>query len=183
MTERSTTRHRGAGATTRAARAVLALGALATLAACGGDAEPTEPPPAPDAVAAYEQARQDVLAAVQDVYGADGWTVDDGPGAQEQPDGRCVVFLPDAKLREEVADPYDLLADVPDVIAPVLAEHGLGEPSDVVYPEHGGSAYVETEDAAGWSVRVTVDGDLVRLDASGPVDLDPCDAAGLPEVG
>ncbi|MCO7274807.1 MULTISPECIES: hypothetical protein [Cellulosimicrobium] len=182
MTEQATTPRRGA--TTRTAGAVLALGALATLAACGGDAEPTEPPPAPDAVAGYEEARQDVLAAVQDVYGADGWADDDGgASATAQDDGRCVVFLPDARATPGGADAYGLLADVPDAIAPVLDEHGFGAPSGVVEAEHGGSASVEAEDPAGWSVRVTADGDLVRLDVSGPVDLDPCDEAGLPELG
>lgn len=180
MRERATTRRRGA-ATTRAAGTALALGALATLAACGDDADPTEPPPAPDAVTTYDQARQDALDALQDVYGTDGWTVDDGPGATEQPDGRCVVFLPDAKATPGGADAYALLADVPDALAPVLDEHGFGEPSDVVEAEHGGSASVEAEDPAGWSVRVTADGDVVSLDVSGPVDLDPCDEAGLPE--
>lgn len=183
MTERTTTRRPGASTPRHAAGAVLALGALATLAACGTDAGPTDPPPAPDAVPAYEVARQDVLAAVQDVVGDEGWTVDDAPSATPQDDGRCVVFLPDASTTRDDAAGYDLLEDVPDAIAPVLAEHGFGEPSDVVHPEHGGSAYVEAEDPAGWSVRVTADGDVVNLDVSGPVDLDPCDEAGLPELG
>lgn len=181
MTEQATTRR--VGTTTRAAGVVIALGALATLAACGDD-EPTEPPPAPDAVTAYEQTRQDVLAAVQDVYGTDGWTDDDGGAtATAQDDGRCVVFLPDARATPGGDDAYGLLADVPDAIAPVLDEHGFGEPSDVVEAEHGGSASVDATDPAGWSVRVTADGDLVRLDVSGPVELDPCDEAGLPELG
>ncbi|GEM_PF-2297498 len=182
MTEQARTRRRGA--TTRAVGAVLALGALATLAACGGDAEPAEPPPAPDAVTGYEETRQDVLAAVQDVYGADGWAEDDGgASATAQDDGRCVVFLPDASTTRAGGEGYDLLADVPDALAPVLDEHGFGEPTDVVEAEHGGSASVEAEDPAGWSVRVTADGDVVRLDVSGPVDLDPCDEAGLSELG
>jgi len=180
MTEQATTRREGA--TTRAAGAVLVLAALATLAACGAD-DPAEPPPAPDAVAEYEQTRQDVLAAVQDVYGTDGWADDDeNATATAQDDGRCVVFLPDASAARADAEAYDLLVDVPDALAPVLDEHGFGEPSDVVEAEHGGTASVEAEDPAGWSVRVTADGDLVRLDVSGPVDLDPCDEAGLPEL-
>ncbi|KLN36738.1 hypothetical protein ACFVSK_18080 [Cellulosimicrobium cellulans] len=180
MTEQATTRRESAPA--RAAGVVLVLAALATVAACGAD-EPAEPP-APDAVTAYEQTRQDVLAAVHDVYGADGWTDDDGGAtATAQDDGRCVVFLPDARATPGGEDAYGLLADVPDAIAPVLDEHGFGEPSDVVEAEHGGSASVEATDPAGWSVRVTADGDLVRLDVSGPVDLDPCDEAGLPELG
>ncbi|ARU51058.1 hypothetical protein CBR64_05705 [Cellulosimicrobium cellulans] len=181
MTEQATTRRRGA--TTRTAGAVLALGALAVLSACGGDTEPAEPPPASDAVTGYEQTRQDVLAAVQDVYGADGWADDGSASTTAQDDGRCVVFLPDASTTRAGGEGYDRLADVPDALAPVLDEHGFGEPSDVVEAEHGGSASVEAEDPAGWSVRVTADGDLVRLDVSGPVDLDPCDEAGLPELG
>ncbi|MFB8230180.1 hypothetical protein [Cellulosimicrobium sp. NPDC055967] len=181
MTEQARTRRRGT--TTRAVGAVLALGALATLAACGGDAEPTEPPPAPDAVTGYEETRQDVLAAVQDVYGADGWADDGSASATAQDDGRCVVFLPDASATRADAEAYDLLADVPAALAPVLDAHGFGAPSDVVEAEHGGSASVEAADPAGWSVRVTADGDVVRLDVSGPVDLDPCDEAGLPELG
>lgn len=180
MTEQATTRRESAPA--RAAGVVLVLAALATVAACGAD-EPAEPP-APDAVTQYEQTRQDVLAAVQGVYGADGWT-DDGGGATAtaQDDGRCVVFLPDARATPGGEDAYGLIAEVPDAIAPVLDEHGFGEPSDVVEAEHGGSASVEATDPAGWSVRVTADGDLVRLDVSGPVDLDPCDEAGLPGLG
>ncbi|GED09394.1 hypothetical protein [Cellulosimicrobium cellulans] len=179
MTEQATTRRESAPA--RAVGVVLALAALATVAACGAD-EPAEPPAA-DAVTEYEQTRQDVLAAVQDVYGADGWTDDDGGAtATAQDDGRCVVFLPDARATPEGEDAYGLLADVPDAIAPVLDEHGFGEPSDVVEAEHGGTASVEAEDPAGWTVRVTADGDLVRLDVSGPVELDPCDEAGLPEL-
>ncbi len=181
MTEQARTRRRGTA--TRAVGAVLALGALATLAACGGDAEPTEPPPAPDAVTGYEETRQDVLAAVQDVYGADGWADDGSASATAQDDGRCVVFLPDASATRADAEGYDLLAEVPAALAPVLDAHGFGEPSDVVEAEHGGSSSVEAEDPAGWSVRVTADGDVVRLDVSGPVDLDPCDEAGLPELG
>ncbi len=182
MTEQATTRRRGA--TTRAAGAVLALGALAVLAACDDGTEPADLPPAPDAVTGYEQTRQDVAAALQDVYGADGWVDDDGgASATAQDDGRCVVFLPDASTTRADGEGYDLLADVPGALAPVLDEHGFGEPSDVVEAEHGGSASVEAEDPAGWSVRVTADGDLVRLDLSGPVDLDPCDEAGLPELG
>jgi hypothetical protein len=162
---------------------MLALGALATLAACSDDTEPSAPPPAPEAVTGYEETRRDVLAAVQDVYGTDGWADDEGASATAQDDGRCVVFLPDASTTREDAQGYDLLADVPDALAPVLDEHGFGGPSDVVEAEHGGSASVEAEDPAGWSVRVTADGDLVRLDVSGPIDLDPCDEAGLPELG
>lgn len=185
MTEQATTRRRGAGTTaTRAAGTALALGALTVLAACGDDAEPTDPPPAPDSVTGYEQTRQDVLAAVQDVYGTEGWADDDGgASATAQDDGRCVVFLPDASTTHAGGEGYDLLADVPDALAPVLDAHGFGEPSDVVEAEHGGTASVEAEDPAGWSVRVTADGDVVRLDVSGPVDLDPCDEAGLPEPG
>ena len=180
MPEQATTRREGA--TTRAAGVALALAALATLAACGAD-EPTEPAPAADAVTEYEQTRQDALAAVQDVYGSDGWADDErGATATAQDDGRCVVFLPDASATPGGADAYALLAEVPAALAPVLDEHGFGEPSDVIEAEHGGSASVEAEDPAGWSVRVTADGDLVRLDVSGPVDLDPCDEAGLPEL-
>ena len=180
MTEQATTRRESAPA--RAVGVVLALAALATVAACGAD-EPAEPPAA-DAVTEYEQTRQDVLAAVQDVYGSDGWADDErGATATAQDDGRCVVFLPDASATPGGADAYALLAEVPAALAPVLDEHGFGEPSDVVEAEHGGSASVDATDPAGWSVRVTADGDLVRLDVSGPVDLDPCDEAGLPGLG
>ncbi|WP_435737345.1 hypothetical protein V5D56_01750 [Cellulosimicrobium sp. PMB13] len=162
---------------------LLALGLLAAVVACTGSAEPSEPAPAPDALASYADAGQALRADVQDVFGADGWTDGHGPAATEQDDGRCVVFLQDAHATRAGASPYDRLEDVPDAIASTLAEHGFGEPSDVVHPEHGGSAHVEAEDPAGWSVRVAVDGDVVRLDLSGPVALDPCDEAGLPALG
>ena len=181
MTERTVTRPRARDL----ARAVLVLGVVGALAACGGtDEEPAaEPSPAAEAVPAYEAARQDVLAAVHGVVGDEGWTDDDDASATEQDDGRCVVFLPDASTTREGGAGYDLLEDLPAELAPVLEEHGFGEPSDVVHPEHGGSAYVEATDPTGWSVTVTADGDLVRLDVSGPVELDPCDEAGLPALG
>jgi hypothetical protein len=180
MTERTMTRPRARDLT----GAALVLGVVGALAACGStdDGPTAEPSPAAEAVPAYEAARQDVLAAVQDVFGDEEWA-DDDASATEQDDGRCVVFLPDARTTREDGAGYDLLENLPAALAPVLEEHGFGEPSDVVRPEHGGSAYVESEDPAGWSVRVTADGDLVRLDVSGPVELDPCDEAGLPELG
>src|SRR5690606_22971672 len=76
MTERTSGRARSLRPAHRLAAAALALGALAPLAACGGSG-PDEPPPAPDDVPAYEVARQDVLAAVQQVVGADGWAQED----------------------------------------------------------------------------------------------------------
>jgi len=178
MTERLRTRD-------RAASVVLAVGIAAALAACSGaDDDPTDDPsPAADAVPAADAARQDLLAAVQDVFGPDGWTEDDAPTATPQPDGRCVVALPDVRTTRDGTTSYDQLEEVPAALAPVLAEHGFGEPSDVVHPEHGGSAYVEAEDPTGWSVTVTADGDVVRLDVSGPVALDPCDDSGLSALG
>ena len=172
MTERTSGRERGLRPARRLAAAALTLGALAPLAACGGSG-PQEAPPAADDVPAYEVARQDVLAAVQQVVGADGWAQDDDASATAQDDGRCVVFLPDASTTR---------AGVPDALAPVLDEHGFGEPSGVEEAEHGGTASVTAVDAAGWEVRVTADGDVVRLDMAGPVALDPCAGSALPEL-
>lgn len=181
MTERTSGRERGLRPAHRLAAAALTLGALAPLAACGSSG-PQEAPPAAGDVPAYEVARQDVLAAVQQVVGADGWAQDDDASATAQDDGRCVVFLPDASTTRAGGEGYDLLADVPDALAPVLDEHGFGKPSGVEEAEHGGTASVTAVDAAGWEVRVTADGDVVRLDMSGPVDLDPCAGSALPEL-
>lgn len=167
----------------RAGGPVLSFGVLAAVAACGGGAEPSEPAPSPDALTSYAEAGRALRADVDGVLGADGWADDHVPTATGQDDGRCVVFLLDSHATREGSASYDLLEEVPDAIASTLEEHGFGAPSDVVHPEHGGSAYVEAEDPAGWSVRVTADGDVVRLDLSGPVALDPCDAAGLPALG
>lgn len=152
-------------------------------AACGGggsgDEEPAvEPPPGlAAAITTYSALRADVLDALSTSVPLVRW--EDKPETQMmgQPDGSCVLFLPDALSHDDLFAASSELTDLADALGPVLESHGFGELSAVTYPEHGGDVYVEAADPTGWDVRVSAYPALVEM--SGPVDSPGCDDADL----
>lgn len=159
-----------------AAAALLAGGLVVGLTACGGADEPSQPPrPLGESVEAYSALRDDLLAAVADSYPDAVWEDADEPAAQEQPDGTCQLFLPEARSAGTLLADSDGLQGVADAVAPVLEEHGFAEPDGPRTSEHNGEVLLTSSDPAGWDVEVQADPGSVRLSVDGPVEADPCE--------
>lgn len=171
---------------------VLAAMAVFAVAACGADDTTDEapdgaaheaPPPIDEALRTYTDVRADALGGLDEALGDLAWTDQGEPTIQEQPDGRCVVFLPAAVVRQDGFDASARIADVPEALAAALANRDFSKPSPVTESAAGGDLYVEATAPTGWTVRLTAEGAMAHVDVSGPVTASSCDAAALDAAG
>jgi hypothetical protein len=105
------------------------------------------------------------------------WADRGDPRLQQQADGRCILFLPDAVSGNDLHEASNELKDVPPAIAEVLAAHGFEGASMPAFAH--GDAYVAAKDPLGWTLTVTSSGRSARLELSGPVQASPCDRTAL----
>jgi len=154
--------------------ALLAVGVLASCST-GSDDEPAEPPPGLDsAMTDYTAAYDDVVEALEQSVPEVGWTAKGRfPLVNEQPDGRCQLFLAQSLSEGDLYEPSDGLTDLAAALDPVLDEHGFDPLSEVIYPENGGDVYVTATDPTGWELEVTAYPPIVGI--SGPVETGKCD--------
>lgn len=158
-----------------AALVPMLVGLLA-LGGCGAPAAPEVPPPLDQALADGTALRDAVADALATSAGAT-WQVTGSPAVQTQPDGRCVLFLPDAATDADLLAATDGLRQAPSVLKDILAGHGYGEASGPA--ESNGSVIVTAAGPAGWKLEILATGKGGRLKLSGSVAADPCDDTAL----
>ena len=162
-------------------RAAVGAVAMMLLLLCGCTPDGTQTaspaPPVKDALSSAGALRRETLEALAKRFPAVTWADRGESRVQQQPDGRCVLFLPDAVSRDDLHAASNQLKDIPAALAPVLEAHGFGPASAPEFTQ--GDAHVTASDPAGWKLTVTSSGTSARVELWGPVQASPCDRTAL----